>query len=223
MVPKSVQTCFEHVLGRFFEKVFLLSVPWRVELSKIFKKNKKLSNQKLFKIAKKPKIVPKGLQTCFGHVLGNFFEKFFLPSVPWRVESSKIFKKNKKLSKFQKCPQSFPKVSKRVLNKFWGDFFEKSFFVHFFVQCSLEGRVVENFQKTQKFLKFQKCPKSLSKVSKRVLNMFWANFFEKIFLPLFHGGSSLRKFSKKSKTFQNCKNAQNLSQKCPNVFWTCFG
>ena len=32
MVPKSVQTCFEHVLGRFFEKVFLLSVPWRVEL-----------------------------------------------------------------------------------------------------------------------------------------------------------------------------------------------
>ena len=28
---------------------------------------------------------------------------------------------------------------------------------------------------------------------------------------------------KKFKNFQISKNAQNRSQKCPNVFWTCFG
>ena len=50
--------------------------------------------------------------------------------------------------------------------------------------------------------------------------MFWRKFFEKFFCPVFHGGSSLRKISK---NFQNSKNAQNRSQKCPNVFWTCFG
>ena len=63
-----------------------------------------------------------------------------MPSVPWRVEFSKIFKKI--FSKFQKCPKVFPKVSKRVLNMFWGKFFEK-----FYAQCCMEGRVFENFQK----------------------------------------------------------------------------
>ncbi len=122
-------------------------------------------NQKKFKNPKMPKIVLKSVQTCFEHVFGCFFpKKKLLPSVPWRVESSKIFKKIKSFSKIQKSPKSFPKVSKRVLNIFWGIFFE--------------------------------------------------NFF----CPVFHGGSSLRKFSKKSKNFQNSKNAQNRSQKCPNVF-----
>ena len=139
-----------------------------------------------------PKIVPKSVQTCSEVVLGWFFRENFLPSVPWRVESSKSFKKIKKVSKFQKCTKSSPKVSKRVLNMFWGD------------------------------------------------------FFEKFFCPVFHGGSSYRKLSKKSKKFQisknaqnrpqkcpneifqnqkkfqNSKKAQNRSQKCPNVFWTCF-
>ena len=69
----------------------------------------------------------------------------------------------------------------------------------------------------------QKCPKSFPKVSKRVLNMFWVIFLENFFCPVFHGGSRLRKFSKKSKLFKNCKNARNRSQKCPNVFWTCLG
>ena len=95
------------------------------------------------------KIVPKSVQTRFEHVLGYFFEKKFLPSVPWRVESSKIFKKIKKFSKFQKCSKSFPKVSKRVLNMYWGDFFEKKIF------------------------------------------------------PVFQEGSRLRKFSKKNPTMQN--------------------
>ena len=215
-----------------------------------------------------PKIVPKSVQTCFEDVLGWFFRKNFLPSVPWWVESSKIFKKIKKVSKFQKCPKSFQKVSQRVLNKFRGDFFEKVFCTVFhggsslrkfskksknfqkskhaqnrsqkcpnvfwscfrvifskklFAQCSMVGRVFENFKKIKKVSKFQKCPKSFQKVSQRVLNKFRGDFFEKNFCPVFQGGSSLRKFSKKSKNFQKSKHALNRSQKCPNVFWRCFG
>ena len=311
-VPKRVQKCFEHVLGQIFRKIFKPSAPWRLETSKIFKKIKKIS---IFQ--KGPKSFPKVSKRVLNVFWGNFFEKI-LPSFPWRVESSKILKKNKEFSKFQKSRNSLPKVSKRVLNLFWGKFFQKKNLS----QCSMEARVSENFQKSQKNFKtpkmpkivpksiqtcfeqvlgqifrkllpsspwrvesseifkkikkisiFQKGPKSFPKVSKRVLNVFWGNFFEKIlpsfpwrvesskilkkkqrifkvpkkqkfvtksvqtcfelvlrqifpkknFIPVFHGGSSLRKFSKKSKKFQNSKNAQNRSQKYPNEFWTCFG
>ena len=34
-------------------------------------------NQKSFKIQNVPKLVPKSVQTCFEHVWGNIFEKFF--------------------------------------------------------------------------------------------------------------------------------------------------
>ena len=74
-------------------------------------------NQKTFKIPKMHKFDPKSVQTCFEDVLGCFFQKKFLPSVPWRVESSNFFKKIKKVSKFQKCPKSSPKVSKRKFSK----------------------------------------------------------------------------------------------------------
>ena len=77
-------------------------------------------------------------------------------------------------------------------------------------------------KKIRKVSKFQKCPKLLPKVSKRVLNMFWGNF-SKNFRPVFHGRSSLRNFSKKSKKLQNSKNAQNRSQKYPNVFGRVWG
>ena len=102
----------------------------------------------------------------------NFFEKF-LPSVPWKVESSKFFKKIKKFSKFQNCPKSFPKVSKRVLNLFWVKFFE-----NFFCPVFRGGSSFRKFSK-KIFSKFQKCPKVFPKVSKRVLNMFWGKFFGK--------------------------------------------
>ena len=53
--------------------------------------------------------------------------------------------------------------------------------------------------------------------------MFWGFFGQKSFFPLFHGGSRLRKLSKKSKKFQISKYAFNGFPKCPNVFWTNFG
>ena len=90
----------------------------------------------------------------------------------------------------------------------------------------MEGRVFENFQKIKKVSKFQKCPKSFPKVSKRVLNMFWGNFFEKIFCPVFHGGSSLRKIFKKIKKFskfQKCsKSFPKVSKRVLNMFWGNF-
>ena len=198
IVPKSIQTCFERVLGQIFRKIFLPSVPRRVEFSKIFKKN-------IVKIPKMPKSVPKSIQTCFEHVLGNIFEKF-LPSFPWNVESSKIFEKKyfQNSKNAQKCSQKYPNV-------FYGDFFEKKNYA----QCSMDGRFFENFQKFL-FSNFLKCPKSFPKVSKRVLNVFWDKLFKKI-LPSFPWKvESLKIFKKIS--FQNSKNAQNRSQKYPNVF-----
>ena len=251
-VPKSIQTCFEHVLGKLFEK-FLPSFPWKVESSKFFKKIKKFSkfqncpksfpkiskralnlfwvkffenffcpvfrggssfrkfSKKIFsKFQKCPKVFPKVSKRVLNMFWGKFL-KYFISSVPWRVASSKIFKKIKKISKFQKCPKSFPKVSKRVLNMFWGKpsekflpsfprrvesskIFKKNIFkipkmpksvpkslqtcfgVIFskkvYAQCSMEARDFEKFQKNQKLSKFEKCPKLLPKVSKRVLNVF---------------------------------------------------
>ena len=141
-----------------------------------------------------------------------------MPSVPWRVEFSKIFKKI--FSKFQKCPKVFPKVSKRVLNMFWGKLFEKSF-----AQCSMEGRVFENFLTNQKILKLQKCPKPFPKVSKHSLNMFWGKLFEK-FLPSFRWNVESSKIFKKIKKFakfQKCpKSFAKVSKRVLNLFWVKF-
>ena len=227
------------------------SVPWRVESSKIFKKN-----QKSFKIPKMPKIVAKSIQTCFRVI---FSKKFYAQcSMEGRVfENFQIF-----FSKFQKCPKVFPKVSKRVLNMFCGKSFgkfspsfrwnvesSKIFKIFFFkipkmpksvpkriqtcfrvifskkfnAQCSMEGRVIENFQKIiRKVSKFQKCPKLLPKVSKRVLNMFWGKFFEK-FSPSFPWKVECSKFFTKIKKFakfQECpKSFPKVSKRVLNLFW----
>ena len=66
IVPKSVQTCFEHVLGSFFSKKIFAQCSMEGRVFENFQKK----NQKIFKIPKMPKIVPKSVQTCFEHVLG---------------------------------------------------------------------------------------------------------------------------------------------------------
>ena len=79
------------------------------------------------------------------------------------------------------------------------------------------GRDLEKIKgKNQKSFKVPKMSKKRFQVSKRVLGLFfWKYFFPSV--PWSH-----RKFSKKSKKFQNCRNAQNRCQNCPNLFWTCF-
>ena len=101
-------------------------------------------------------------------------------------------------------------------NVSWGNVFGKVFFDH----CSMDSSKV--FEKFKKNSKLQKCPRSFPKMSKLVLNMFCGNFLEKK-CPVFHGGSSLRKVSEKSKKVQFSKIALNRFQKCPKVFWTFFG
>ena len=89
---------------------------WGRDLEKIQRKNQNFQNSKNGQ---------NHSQNCPNVFCGNFFEKKVSPSVPWRIESSKNFKKIKNFSKFQKCSKLFPKVSKRVLNMFRGTFFGK--------------------------------------------------------------------------------------------------
>ena len=132
-----------------------------------------------------------------------------MPSVPWRVESSKIFKKNQKSFKIPKMPKIVPESIQTCFERVLGPIFRK-----FFAQCSVEGQVFEKFQNF--CLKFQKCPKVFPKVSKRVLNMFCGKSFGK-FLPSFRWNVESSKIFKIF-FFQNSKNAQKCSQKNPNVF-----
>ena len=99
--------------GKFFEKLYAqCSMECRVFEN--FQKN--ISS----KFQKCPKVFPKVSKRVLNMFWGKLFEKF-LPSFPWNVESSKIFKKiylqNSKNA--QKCSQKYP-------NLFQGDFFKKN-------------------------------------------------------------------------------------------------
>ena len=73
IVPKSIQTSFERVLGQTFRKIFAqFSMEGRVFEN--FQKNQKLFKfPKTFKISKMPKIVPKKIQTYFERLLRQIF------------------------------------------------------------------------------------------------------------------------------------------------------
>ena len=60
-------------------------------------------------------------------------------------------------------------------------------------------------------------------MSKRVLNKCWGNSIEKLFCPVFHGGSSLRNVFKKIKKFSKFQKRPKSFPKCPNVSWTSVG
>ena len=77
-------------------------------------------NQNFSKFQKSPKSFPKVSKHVLNKFWGNFFEKIILPSVPWRVESSKCYQKNLKIFKIPKMAKILPKMSKRVLNMFLG-------------------------------------------------------------------------------------------------------
>ena len=195
-VPKSIQTCF----GANFSKLFLLSVPWRVKFSK---------NLKNFfsKFQKCPKSFPKVSKRVLNMFCGKSFGKF-LPSFRWNVESPKMFK-----NFFFKIPKMPKSVPKRIQTCFRVIFSKK-----FNAQCSMEGRVFENFQKKiRKVSKFQKCPKSFLKVSKRVLNVFCGKSFGK-FLPSFRWNVESSKIFKFFFFFKIPK----MPKSVPKRIQTCF-
>ena len=208
IVPKSIQTCFERVLGQFFRKIF---AQFSME-GRVFENFQK--NQKKFKIPKRPKIVPKSIQTSSERVLRQFFSKKILPSFPWRVESSKIFKKKQRIFTVPKKPKMVTKSVQTCFELVLGQFFPKKNFIPVFHG----GSSLRKFsKKIKKISKFQKCPKSFPKVFKRVLNKSWGKFFEK-FLPSFPWSVESSKLFKKTKNFHSSKKAENRYQKCPNVF-----
>ena len=204
--------------GKFLEK-FLTSFPWSVESSKHFKKNKKIFKNH----TKNAPHRSKRIQKCFEHVLGQFFRKIFKPSAPWRLETSKIFKKIKKISKFQKCPKSFPKVFKRGLNKFWGKFFEK--FLPSF-PWSVESSKL--FKKNQKI--FKNHTKNAPNRSKRIQKCFeqvFGQIFRKIFAQFSMECRVFETFQKKLKNFQNSNQKRTKpfpkeSKSVLNMFWGKF-
>ena len=73
IVPKSIQTSFERVLGQTFRKIFAqFSMEGRVFEN--FQKSQKLFEfPKTFKISKMPKVGPKSIQTYFERLLGQIF------------------------------------------------------------------------------------------------------------------------------------------------------
>ena len=152
-----------------------------------------------------PKIVPKSIQTCFEHVLGQTFRKIFA-QFPWNVESSKIFKKN--IFKIPKLPKSVPKSIQTC--------FRVIFSKKFYAQCSMEGRVFENFPIF--FLKIPKRPKIVPKSIQTCFERVLGQTFRKFFAQFSTAFRILENFQKNRKKFQNSKNARNRSQKNPNVF-----
>ena len=132
-----------------------------------------------------------------------------MPSVPWRVESSKIFKKNQKSFKIPKMPKIVPESIQTCFERVLWKIFRK-----IFAQFSMECRVFENFQNFF-FFKIPKMPKS---VPKRIQTCFRVIFSKKFNAQCSMEGRVFENFQKKSEKFQNSKNAQNRSQKYPNVF-----
>ena len=156
IVPKSIQTCYERVLGQIFRKIFFAQCSVEGRVFENFQK-------KMFsKFQKCPKVFPKVSKRVLNMFWGKFFEKFYAQcSLEGRVFEN--FLTNQKILKIQKCPKLFPKVSKHDLNMFWGKLFEK--ILPSFPWNVESSKIFKNFF----FSKFQKCPKVFPKVSKRVL------------------------------------------------------
>ena len=129
-----------------------------------------------------------------------------MPSVAWRVESSKIFKKN--IFKIPKLPKSVPKSIQTC--------YRVIFSKKIYVQCSMEGRVFENFPIF--FFKSPKMPKIVPKSIQTCFERVLGQTFRKYFAQFSTAFRILENFQKNRKKFQNSKNAQNRSQKNPNVF-----
>ena len=159
--PNVFRTCF----GSNFSKKIFAQCSMEGRVFENFPKN-----QKILKIQKCPKSFPKVSKHVLNMFWGKLFEKF-LPSFPWSVESSKIFKKN--IFKIPKMPKSVPKCIQTC--------FRVIFSKKIYAQCSMEGRVFENFQIF--FFKIPKMPKIVPESIQTCFERVLGQIFRKIFLP----------------------------------------
>ena len=81
IVAKSIQTCFEPILGQMFRNFFCAVFDGGSRLRKSSKKIQKIS-----KFQKRPKSFPKVSKRVLNKFWGKLFENFLL-SFPWKVES----------------------------------------------------------------------------------------------------------------------------------------
>ena len=100
-VPKSVQTCFQHVCRWFFRKIFCPVHPGGSRLRKTSKKMKSFQN-----FPKCPKTFPKVSIHVLNMFAGEFFKTFF---AQFTLEGRDLENSLKKSKKFQ----NFKKVQKR--------------------------------------------------------------------------------------------------------------
>ena len=158
--PKLSKCVLKMFCGNFFENF----------LSPVFHRGSRLRKfSKKFTKGQTSKNVNNRFQKCPKMFWGDFIPNNFMPSAPWNVEFSKIFKKIKKFSNFQKYPKSFPKKIQTCLERVLGQIFRDILCPVFHGGSSFR----KLSKKIKKISKFQKCPKSFPKVSKRVLNKFW--------------------------------------------------
>ena len=110
IVPKSIQTCFERVLGRIFRKIFAqFSMECRV-FETFQKKSKNFQNSK----QKRTKPFPKEAKSVLNMFWGQFFRKILAQfSMGGRVfenfqKKTKNFQSSKKAeNRYQKFPNVF--------------------------------------------------------------------------------------------------------------------
>ena len=142
--------------GKFFQKNVIPVFHGGSGLRNFSKKIKKFSKFQ----PKTHKTVPKRIQKCFEHVLGQIFRKIFAQfSMEGRVFEN--FQKNQKKFKIPKRPKIVPKSIQTSSERVLRQFFRKNF-----AQFSMEGRVFENSQKKTKNFqsskkaenRYQKCP-----------------------------------------------------------------
>ena len=107
----------------------------------------------------------------------------------------------KYIFKIPKMPKSVPKSIQTC--------FRVIFSKKFYAQCSMEGRVFENFQRNQKIFKIPKMPKIVPKSMQTCFEHVLGQTFRKIFAQ----------FSMECRVFENFqKNISSKFQKCPKVF-----
>ena len=157
---------------------------------------------------------PKTFPRLSKHVLMWFFRDF-LASAPWRVETSKNFKKMQKLLKIQDTQTRFQKCP----NKFWTCF--EVFSRKKVPSTSWRVETWKNLRKIEKLF-FSKWPKSFPKVFKLVFNMLRGIFSGKKIGPVHPGGSRSRKISKKWKKIKFSKPRKTFPKVSKFVLMTFF-
>ena len=165
--PKSFPICpnvFSTCFGGIFSRIYFAQCSMEGRVCETFLKIFQNSKDAQNRSQKRPNV----FWTCFGV---NSFEEIFFAQCSMEGRVFEMFSKNQKISSVP-CRVESSKFFREI----------------FFAQCSMEGRVFEMFLKN---FQNSKNAQNRSQIVQRVLNVFWCNFFENVFCPVFHGGSSL--------------------------------